>query len=377
MAISPDMTPFVDLRVYDKSPDDIYNAALTTLQANMPDWTPEPTNVEVMLLQAMAVEVAEAGYTINRLPNAMVEVLLGLYGITRLPGTAPSVTVQFFVTDTAGYDIPKGTKVAMAWPGNEFAYSFYTDSDVAVAVGDLSVSVSATGLVRTDTLNGTLSGTAVELMDAITAVESVITTSAVTGGVAPESDIDFYTRGVQVLQRMTQTLVIPSHFTQAALEQTTVVTRATTLDNYDPAVGPNPGDNAGNVTVVVYGLGSLLTTQQKTDLQTSLSDRAATNLNVWVIDPNMETVNVDVTVKKFPQYTDLQVENDITTILTNYLSPETWPWKGTLRYNELITAISNSSMVDYVVSMADPAADVVFGIDTTLVTLGTIAVVVT
>ena len=374
---SVDMTPYVDLRIYDKSPTDIYEAALAVLQASMPDWTPEATNVEVLLLQALSVEVAEAGYTVNRLPNAMVEVLLGLFGVTRLPGTAPTVTLQFTVNDTVGYTIPANTQVAMYWPGSEYSYSFYTNTAVAVAAGDLTTTVAATGLARTSTLNGTLAGTSCEMMDSVTAVESVVTTTTVSGGVSPETDSDFYSRGIQVLQRMTQTLVIPSHFTQACLEQTELITRATTIDNYDPGVGPDPGDNPGNITVAVYGLGALLTTEQKADLQTYLSDRASANLDIHVIDPNMETVNVTVTVKKYPQYTDLQVETDVTTILEDYLSPTTWPWKGTLRYNELITAISNSTMVDYVAAMTDPAADVDFGIDTTLTVAGTIAVTVT
>jgi uncharacterized phage protein gp47/JayE len=374
---SPDMTKYVDLRLYDKTPSDIYNAALTTLQANLPTWNPEQTNIEVMLLQAMSVEVAEAAYTINRLPNAMTEVMLGLFGVIRLTGTNPTVTLQFTVTDTSGYTIPAGTQVAMTWPGHTYSYPFFTDVDLVITPSNLTGTGAATGSQATASLNGTLSGTSVELMDSIVAVDSVVTTTNVSGGVDPETDADFYTRGVQVLQRMSQTLVIPEHFTYAALEQTTLVSRATTIDNYDPGTGPNPGDNPGNITVAVYGLGTTLTAPEKATLEASLSDRASAQLVIHVVDPNMETQNVTCAVKKYPQYSDTEVTDQITAALTDFMSPETWPWSGTLRLNELITVISNCAYVDYVVSMTTPNADVAYGINNTLVTLGTVTLTIT
>ena len=99
MANNPDLFAYVDLRIYDKTPDDIKNAAMATLAASMPEWEPHSTNVEVLLMEALAIEVAEAVFSINRLPQAMVEIFLGLFGIDRLPGVEPKTTVRFNVAN--------------------------------------------------------------------------------------------------------------------------------------------------------------------------------------------------------------------------------------------------------------------------------------
>lgn len=374
---SPDMTPYVDLRLYDKTPTDIYNAALSVLQTNLPDWTPEQTNTEVLLLQALAVEVAEAAFSLNRLPQAMVNILLKMCQIERSVGNYPVTTLEFTVNDTAGYTIPARTKVAVYWPGKDQSYLFETDRAVSVAVGQRTATVTATGKVRTAALNGTLPDTSADMVSSVVAVNSVKTADYITSGVDPESDTDFYTRGVQIFQRMTTTLVIPSHFQTAALELTTLVGRCNILDNYNPEVGPEPGDNQGNITLVVYGVGDLLTTQQKEDLRVYLSNRAATNLLIHVIDADLQTEDVTVTVKKYSDYTDLEVQNAVTAALTSYMSPNVWPWRGTLRRNELIALISNVEGVDYVETLTVPAADKVYGLETSLVSLGNLTLSVT
>lgn len=377
MANNPDLFAYVDLRIYDKTPDDIKNAAMATLAASMPEWEPHSTNVEVLLMEALAIEVAEAVFSINRLPQAMVEIFLGLFGIDRLPGVEPKTTVRFNVVDTAGYTIPQGTQVAMSVDGSSSQFIFTTDVEAAVQPGSYYVTIPVTGIERSAIVNGVSANTPLELLDAVMAVESVTTASIVTDGVDPESDIDYLTRGIQKFQRMSETLVIPSHFVTAALEQVTYVSRATVVDNYDPATGPDPGDNPGHVTVVVYGLGGLISEDNRAALLNLLSEGAAANLAVHVVDPVLQTVDVAATVKKYPQYTDEEVLANVTATLTEYMSPEVWPWSGTVRYNELVSVIDHCEGVNYVVDITDPAVDVVYGIDTLLVTLGTLDLTIT
>lgn len=91
---SPDISQYVDLRVYDKDPTDILRTALTELQSRLPGWTPREDNTEVMLLEALAVEISEAVYAINRLPNSVMTALMRLYGIERDAGAFATTTVE-------------------------------------------------------------------------------------------------------------------------------------------------------------------------------------------------------------------------------------------------------------------------------------------
>ena len=373
---NPDITQYTNLVIYDKDPQDIVDAALVVLQARLPEWTPSETNIELALLEAMALEVAETIYTINRLPEVMVETLLALYEIERDQGVAPSVTIEFTMADNAGYTIDEGTEVSISISASE-NLSFFTDSDLVIAPGNTTGTKTATAIENTISANGVAIGTSCELVDAIEAVESIETTTVIAGGEAPEDDTTFLTRGIQRLQRLTDTLVIPEHFSQYALEKT-YVTRAYAIDNYNSEAGSGvPGDHDGHITVVVYGDGANVSNGNKALLLAELDDNASGNLGVHLLNPTINTVNVAIAVKKVDAYTTGAIQTAVQTALTAYLNTATWDWSGTVRRNELITLVSNITGVDYVVSLTTPASDVTYATEGNLVTAGTLTVTVT
>ena len=373
---NPDITQYTNLVIYDKDPQDIVDAALVVLQARLPEWTPSETNIELALLEAMALEVAETIYTINRLPEVMVETLLALYEIERDQGVAPSVTIEFTMADNAGYTIDEGTEVSISISASE-NLSFFTDSDLIIAPGNTTGTKTATAIENTISANGVAIGTSCELVDAIEAVESIETTTVIAGGEAPEDDTTFLTRGIQRLQRLTDTLVIPEHFSQYALEKT-YVTRAYAIDNYNSEAGSGvPGDHDGHITVVVYGDGANVSNGNKALLLAELDDNASGNLGVHLLNPTINTVNVAIAVKKVDAYTTGAIQTAVQTALTAYLNTATWDWSGTVRRNELITLVSNITGVDYVVSLTTPASDVTYATEGNLVTAGTLTVTVT
>lgn len=378
MTISPDYTPYTDLALYDKSPTDIYTAALTTLQARLPDWEPDATNIEVMLIEALAVEIGEMLFSLNRIPSNLVYVLLSLYGVVRDPGSTPFVNVTFTMQDDTGYVVPAGTEVAIATNSSDYIadteyMSFYTTTDLVVSSPNTTGTVVAQSTEYTNTANGIDAGTTAEVVNSLDGVESAITASAVQGGALPETDEQFAARGIQRLQRLADTLVIADHFTQAALENT-LVYRANTIDNWDATGNNNPGDDAGYVTVIVYGEDGALTTSEKTALQADLTTRAAANLIVRVIDPTILAVDVTTIVKVKDDYGDLAVTTAVSEAINQYLSPSNWGWDAAVRVNELISIIDQVEGVEYVASLAKPVMDVQLEQGTTIVTAGTIKV---
>ena len=354
---SPDATPYVDLRVYDKTPDEIKAAALEYLQSTMPTWNPQEGNVEMVLLEAVAIEVAEAVFSINRLPNAMTEVLLGLYGVTRDPGVAPMCYPVFTVYNTAGYTIPTGTEFAVVVDSTT-TVSFFTDAPITIANGQTvsDGSIAAHARVSTSVANG-MTNPQCELVTPLYAVESVALKSAttITLGMDPETSEAMMVRGVQKLQRLSETLVLARHFTEAALERTDLgVYRANTIDNWNLGVGAANG----HVTVLVADEdGAALDAGVMSTLAIYLTSKALANLAIHVGAPTFHTAAVSVTVKKIGTYLDATVQANVQAVLAAYLDPKTWDWSGTLRRNDLIAIISQAAGVDYVVTLTTPAAD--------------------
>lgn len=373
---SPDVTPYVDLTLYDKDPQDIYAEAALNAQSYITDWVPREGNTEVVLMESLALEVAESVYALNRLPGAIMEALMRLYGIDKDLGTPPTTTLTFTVGDTLGHEIPIGTRASLDIGGGVDPITFATDVGLIIPAGSTTGTVSATGDRNTDIFNNTPTGSAMELVDAVVFVESVILGSDVVGGVSPESDTDWLNRGAQRFQRLTEVLVLPKHFTERALEEVYVY-RATTIDNYDPAVGPNPGDNAGNVTVAVYGTNGPVDQTDKDALLAAMQDQIASNLTVHIVDPTVTPVDVTTNVVVEPGYLAATVQANVEAALNNYLSTSNWDWSSIVRRNSLIQVIGTSDGVAYVDTLDVPAADVNLPGVAPLAEAGTITVTTT
>lgn len=374
---SPDATPYVDLTVYDKDAQEMFESAITNLAAYLEDWVPREGQTEVLLLESMALQVSEAVFAINRVPGAVVQVLLQLYGIERDPGTPPTVGLTFTLGDASGYTIPEGTRVAVPIGSSEETVVFVTDDATVSAVGSYTTTVTATAETATAVLNGTPTGSPVELLDALSSVDRVDITTAVAGGTNPEDDLDWFTRGAQRFARLAEALVLPRHFVSAALERPQVQ-RAFAVDNYNPNAGSGTaGSHPGYVAVAVYGVDGPLSAATKTAMAADFDAQAQANLAVNVIDPTINTVNVTASVVGQLGYSTDQVVELCRKALADYLSPLTWGWAATLYRNDLIGLLSRVEGVARVTSVTAPANDVVLTGVAPLTQLGTTNITVT
>lgn len=353
---SPDATPYVDLRLFDKDAQDVFEGALVNLQAYLPDWEPREGHTEVMLLESLALEVAESVFAINRLPGTILEVLMRLYGVDRDAGAPPTTTILFIASDDAGHTIPAGTRVALTVAGEEDPVVFATTAAVVIADGATTAVVAAVGDRNTDAVNGVAAGAPVDVVDAVVFVERAELASPPTGGTVEEDDETWFSRGVARFSRLVETLVLPRHFAAAALERPEV-SRAFAVDNYDPNQAGSPGDHAGHITLSVYGDGGVLTADAKEIIRAAFDLQAQANLAVHVVDPTVSVVDVTAVLVAEVGYATADVEAAAVEALDAYLSPEQWPWSATVYRNELIALLDGVEGVARVDSITTPAAD--------------------
>lgn len=355
---SPDLRAYSNLVLYDADPRALVDRAVTDALIKLPGWTPREGNTELALIEAMALEVAENVFAINRLPDAVVEVLMRLFGITRNLGAPAHATATFTLSDALGHVIPAGTRVRLDLSAG-LAVDFTTDVALAVAGGALAGVVAITSATSTADANTAVAGTPLELVDAVPYIETVALATAVGAGANPEADEDWRSRAVTLFASLTSTLVIPSDFTAAALQWPTVY-RATTIDRWDPTLAGGAGGVAnGHVTVAALGVGAaVLTAPDKAALLATLDAKAYGALVLHVIDPTVTAVNVTVDVKVAVGADPVATHDAVVAALTDYLSPDTWQWSATVRRNELIALVSGVAGVDYVTALTVPAADV-------------------
>ena len=331
------------------------------LQTVLPEWIPREGNIEVLLLENLALEVAESIFAINRLPSTITEILLSLLDIERDSGAAPVADIRFEMGISTGTTIPAGVTAVLELDSGLEPIIFTTDSELIIPPGASSGVISATGDRFTSDANETPAETLLELQDSIASVNYVKLNTIVSGGRDPEDDIDYLTRGVQRLQRLTTTLLLPRHFEAAALEYT-FVKRAKALDNYNSVAdvahdGP-VGNDPGYIAVALYGDNENVSTENKTTVLDFFEANAMSNLVITIIDPTITNVNVTAQIRIDPDALASDVIDAVEDALSELLDPMTWPWTDVVRKNEIISVITNVPGVDFLDTLTAPATDI-------------------
>jgi hypothetical protein len=174
---SPDLQSYSSLTLYDVDPRALVDRAVTDGLVKFPGWTPREGNTELALIELLGLEVAEAVFAINRLPDAVVEVLMRLFGITRNLGAPAAATATFTLSDALGHVIPAGTRVRLELAAGQ-AVDFTTDVALVVAGGAVAGTVAITAVTSTADANGTGPGVSLALVDAVPYIETVVTATA-------------------------------------------------------------------------------------------------------------------------------------------------------------------------------------------------------
>jgi hypothetical protein len=137
---SPDVRKYVDLTLYDLESQSIYLNALNYARIALPEFQPREGSIETVLLQAMAVEVAELVRSINRVPGGVLQVLLRLFDVQRSEGTFPTAVIRISGADTTTYELPSGAR---------FFYQSGLDADPLILSTDSVVDLTWAKTVST------------------------------------------------------------------------------------------------------------------------------------------------------------------------------------------------------------------------------------
>lgn len=372
MPLGPDVLSYQDLRLYDRSAEELRSDAVALLQTLQPDWIPRTGHQELALIEVQALMASEVIHAINRVPGVVVEGVLAAYQVARSTGAQATATATLTLGDALGHTIPAGTRMTVTVAGVD--EQLVVASDVVVPVGSSTAAAPLRAALIGTATNGVPAGTRLTIVDQVPYLDAAVLATAVTGGADPESDAELATRGFARTRRLTDALVLPEHFRVAALDVAGVA-RAQVYPRTDPG---SPGATTlGHVTVAVVGpAGALLSAEVKANLATTLAAKATAGTVVHVIDPTITTVDVALTVQALLGYSQAQVSGTTAAALAAYLTPDAWPWSGTVYRNQLIAVADGALGVDRVVSITTPSSDQALSGLAPLAKLGTVTVTV-
>lgn len=348
---SPDLSGYTDLKLFDRTDQQIIATAIGRLRLDIPELEIREGSIEIMLIEALALETSEAVVAVNRLPGAVIETLLHLAGVDKDYGAPAFATATIILGDTLGHTIPGGTRLYLPLADGSAVTFLVEPPNVVIAPGDDTGTLNLVSSEFTDRANGMPVLSTLVPADPLPFIERVRLATPVADGRSPESDAEWRDRGVARLSRLSDALVVPRHFEAAALERPEVG-RALALDNYDPAVGPAPGDNPGHVTVAVLADdGTALSGPAKTAIDTALEERAAGMLEVHVIDISIQAITTVATVVALPGFDTATVQDAVEEAVAAYFLPLTWTFGQTIYHNEMVSLLDRVPGVDRVVTV--------------------------
>lgn len=335
---------------------DLADAAVSYAKTLMPQWTPRQGNTEMVLIQALALMLGPETLAVNIMPYRMLEQLMMLYGVHRSPGLPAKGRMKILVTPSSPIQIiPAGTRFRMPVGASGLSVDVLTDDELQIITSDtLEGSVSVTAAREGSDTNGTPAGTVATIVDNLPFIEMAELDQPLEDGADVEGDSRYYGRATAVLGRLTSTLVLPEHFSFAALGRADVG-RAITFNLYDPNTPGTP--QAGHVTVAVADLDGLpLPAPDMENIRQDLSAKALASLTIHVIPPTVTTVDVAVTVRAVPGYTVAEVSASVAAALENWLDPANWRWESTVTKFGIVGVASQAAGVLEVTAAPDDIA---------------------
>jgi hypothetical protein len=428
---SPDVTPYVDLRLFDDSSQNIYLRALDYALAALPEFQPREGGIEVALLQAMALEVQDAIFAINRVPGAITEILLKLLDIQRQAGSRSIGVMQFNGDSTASFVVPEGTRLffqldqdsdpivvqtretvtgqhtrgisgisrtgnvvtvstgtyhglaigqgvtitgtslfnegpvsIVSVPSlNVFTFESSTSGSASAGAGGIVLpdnTISARALVEVETeivteqFNGTNAGTQFGLLSVIPPVTSAFLATTLLGGRLPETDNEYFTRGIGTLSRLSTGLATANQIERYIAEGTfDEIYRVKAVDSSDQTRNENvagfvlvigaPIDSSASVILSGVGDGSVGSTDPSygvlDEVRDAINERVYASLAVEVSHPCFVTVSSSAQIKAGPFVSSSVAQIACTDSLDEYFSSNTWPWSRYARVNEVIARL--------------------------------------
>lgn len=348
-----DLGAYVDLRIFDVPSQDLVNAMIAMYGISNPGWVAREGNTEILLMEAVALAVAENVAAINRLPGAVVEATLQLAGVSRDFGAPSTATATLAVADGLGYTIPTGTRFYLTLATGTTVVFLAQAPDTQIAPGDTTATVNLISQINTAAANGVAAGARLVLADQLHMVQSVVLASTVAGGRDPETDAAWRDRGVARFQQLSDTLVVPRQF-NAFIDEDPRIGRVMTVDLWDGSVGSPtaPGTNPGHITSAVLDpTGLALPTLDLTDLENKAQAKAAAMLDVHVVNAALDTLNIVASFRTAAGYSSATVVASVIATIRDYIDPLTWEAGAPARHNELISIIDQVPGVDYVTSV--------------------------
>lgn len=357
-----DFSEYVYLVPFDVSPTAVYLDAIEYARIALPEFDPRQGTPEDALLQAISYVSALNIAAINRIPDRLMAGLVGMMGVEIDDGEKAVIDIKFTCIDYDGTIVPQGTVVRYEYEflGEQKSVYFQTAEEATIdAVAFTGSEPLPTVTVEAEAIDAGVilpisSGLELIIETPTSQIVGAEVDAMVSRGRNSETTDEFLTRAVRFLGSLSSSFARASQIDGYVLSEfQSTISRCKTYDLTDSTGDlewADP-DETGYVTVFVYGINDLTTLNQKLDALSSIQDRTVAGLELGVLDVNLVSISVETDVGYSSDYESEIVEENITTFLSNYFSPNNYRFAEGIKLSEFYSVISSVPGVLYVSSI--------------------------
>ena len=338
--MSVDFSPYLNLRIYDKDPGEMYLTALDLMRLNVPQLSVRPGTIEDAMLQSFAFLSTVAINHINVLPNRLVEGLANLMGAQRTEPSYASVQVTITALDYIGGSLESGTIFEHSYNlGSQRIVEYYElfsgviiepiepviDADPPTPLPSTTTVITALDLGQRKSIT---TGTVMTILNSQTVADSAVALDNFTQGVLGEDDAQFLSRFATQLQSMSNVLTTAKQIEAYVLSTYTFVTRAKAYDltNSENAREQGAADAPGYISLFVYGDDKPLSVFERTTIYSDLAAKSMAGLQMVVQDITILPMTVTATIKIAAGSDYSSTLAGVKTSLLELFSPDKFPF---------------------------------------------------
>lgn len=319
------------------------------LSVEFAGWEPSEGHLEVVLAEELLRKVVELMVVAANVPLEIFRKFgQDLLGIAADDGTPATAESTWTAIDDAGYTIVEGTVIAYMRSGDEL-WEFRNTTEVVIP----PASTQALGVVIEASEVGTFANgipvaTEMVIVDQVSWLESVVLTTATSGGAAAETTEGYLDRLAERLRTLADRPIIPADFPILA-QSITGVHRAVAINGYDPDL-----DTDGNEKTIAIAAvdedGVAVAAGVKTALEDYFEAKREANFVVKVMDPTYTDIDVVFVGVAETGYDAAAVEAAAEAAVTTFLDPGVWgggdqsppEWRldTVLRYQDLVAVLN-------------------------------------
>jgi len=239
-----DFSKYVDLRIFDAEPGDIYLDAIEQARLTMPEFNLRVGTPEDAIFQAASYISALSIAAINRLPDRLMEGIVSILGFTRQQAISAEVDVTITLDTYSGGTIPAGTIFSYETLFEDEITEFVFQTSQAVVINEIenpspgddypSASVTVSCLTPGIIPPITTPGTELKVLSSGTNILTVETLANFANGINADEDSDYLSRAATYLRSLSSALNKASQVDSYVLTQyPEIVGRVKTYDLTD------------------------------------------------------------------------------------------------------------------------------------------------